>query len=48
MEIKEKELQNLYKKYLKQWKNDHKGIEYKGMSPACFNEWFDCEYTENL
>lgn len=32
-----------YLKYLKDWANSHKEIEYCGMSPACYNEWCDIE-----
>lgn len=30
-----------YLKYLLQWANEHSSMEYKGMSPACFDEFCD-------
>lgn len=33
-------VQNLYRKYVEQWYKDHN----EG-TPACFNEWFDNEYS---
>lgn len=32
---------NHYLKYLLQWANDHSDMKYKGMSPACFDEFCD-------
>lgn len=32
-----------YIEYLKQWAEDHKGDEFRGMSPACWDEWLDME-----
>lgn len=36
----------LYLLYLKSWHNTHKGKAFKGCTPACFNEWCDCELKE--
>ena len=32
--------------YLRVWAMNHNDIEFYGMSPACFDAWFDCEYSE--
>ena len=42
----EKENQWLrYIEYLKSWANDHYGVEYEGMSPACYDEF--CENDDD-
>lgn len=33
-----------YLDYLKEWSENHKKIEFYGMTPACFDEWLDNEY----
>lgn len=43
-----KEVKSLYNKYVKEWKEDHKGSEYKGMEPASFDEWYDNEYLDSF
>lgn len=35
-----------YLEYLKEWALTHSGVEYYGMSPACFDEWSDNEAEE--
>ena len=35
-----------YLDYLREWANSHAGNEHKGMSPACYDEWYDNEYGE--
>lgn len=35
-----------YLKYLREWTNDHAEPAFYGMTPACFDEWLDCEYEE--
>lgn len=37
-----------YDKYVEQWEKDHAGPEFKGMEPACFEEWYDNERCEVL
>ena len=32
-----------YDGYVEKWKKDHAGTEFKGMEPACFEEWCDNE-----
>lgn len=32
-----------YLKYLKKWADEHSGVEYYGMTPACFDEWRENE-----
>lgn len=39
-------LKELYKQYVKSWEKEHDGPEYKGMEPACFDEWYNNEYLE--
>lgn len=34
---------NKYIQYLRQWVNDHEGMQFAGCSPACFDEWLDNE-----
>lgn len=36
----------LYLFYIISWKKSHKRKAFKGCSPACFNEWHDCELQE--
>lgn len=36
----------LYLAYLISWKRTHKGKAFKGCTPACFEEWQDCELKE--
>ena len=48
LDKKSKELKGLYDKYVKEWKEDHKGSEYKGMEPASFDEWYDNEYLDSF
>lgn len=36
-----------YKEYVKEWKEVHKGDEFRGMRPVGFDEWLDNEYTES-
>lgn len=35
-----------YENYLEDWKSDHEGPMYKGMEPACADEWYDNEYEQ--
>lgn len=35
-----------YFAYLKEWMEDHKGVEFYGMSPVSFDEWEGNEYAE--
>lgn len=37
---------NKYIEYLKDWADEHKGVEFQGSSPACFDEWYDNDYVE--
>ena len=37
---------NAYLLYLKEWATEHMGMEYFGMSPACFDEWDSMENEE--
>lgn len=32
-----------YINYLIEWAMEHSGVEYDGMSPACYDEWCDNE-----
>ena len=48
LDIDDPEVKKLYKAYLKEWKADHKGPEFKGMEPADFEEWYDGEYLESF
>jgi len=34
--------------YLREWIENHSRVEFYEMSPACFNEWRDNEYCEEL
>ena len=36
-----------YLNYLMSWIADHHEDEFKGCSPACFDEWLDNEYEED-
>lgn len=36
-----------YIAYLKDWAEDHSSELCKGMSPVCYDEWLDNEYTES-
>lgn len=38
----------LYIIYLIEWKSSHRGKEFKGCTPACFDEWCDCELREMM
>lgn len=38
----------LYIIYLIEWKLSHKGKGFKGCTPACFDEWCDCELREMM
>lgn len=38
----------LYIEYLKQWAEDHSDEECEGMSPACYDEWVDNEFYEDI
>jgi hypothetical protein len=42
----EQALNKAYQKYLRQWYADHKGSEYQGMEPVCFDEFIHNEYLE--
>jgi hypothetical protein len=35
-----------YLQYIRDWIDSHDGPGFYGMTPACFDEWFDCEYHE--
>lgn len=35
-----------YIEYLKSWADSHSGNEYKGQTPASYNEWLDNENEE--
>lgn len=35
-----------YITYLMQWAEDHKDKDFEGMSPACYDEFCDCEDEE--
>ena len=37
-----------YLKYLLDWAESHSKPEFYGMTPACFDEWFDCEFSEDI
>lgn len=37
-----------YLKYLNQWVDEHTEGEFYGMSPACFDEWKENEFTYPL
>lgn len=38
----------LYLIYLVNWYNYHKGPGFKGCTPACYNEWQDCELQDMI
>ena len=38
---------NLYIEYLKDWIKLHEDPAFAGMSPACYDEWLDCEAVEH-
>lgn len=38
---------NAYLLYLKEWSDNHKNLEFFGMSPVCFDEWEDNEAEMN-
>ena len=44
----EQELKKFYNRYKKYWIKTHSGDEYKGMEPACFEEWLDNEYRNRF
>lgn len=46
--MSEKDMWNAYIAYLKSWADEHSGYEFYGMTPACFDEWIDCEYENNI
>ena len=35
-----------YLRYLRNWADTHSEPGFYGMTPACFEEWLDCEYRE--
>ena len=35
-----------YIEYLRNWIKEHEAQENEGMSPACYDEWYDNEYQE--
>ena len=35
-----------YLQYIRDWASSHDGPAFYGMTPACFDEWFNCEYPE--
>jgi hypothetical protein len=35
-----------YLQYLRDWATSHAGSGFYGMTPACFDEWLNCEYPE--
>ncbi len=37
-----------YLQYLSRWIFDHYEEEFRGCSPACFDEWLDNEYEEDV
>lgn len=39
---------NAYIDYLIEWADDHSDPKFKGCSPACFDEFCDCELQEYL
>ena len=34
---------NAYLRYLRSWADFHSDPEFSGMTPACYDEWLDCE-----
>lgn len=38
----------LYIVYLIEWYSAHSGSTFKGCTPACYNEWCDCELADML
>lgn len=38
---------NTYLQYLRDWADLHTEQGYYGATPACFDEWLDCEFQEN-
>lgn len=38
----------LYWIYLIEWRKSHKGPGFKGCTPACYEEWQDCELRDML
>lgn len=40
-ELKKQIILNAYLLYLKEWVDNHSELKDYGMSPACFEEWFD-------
>ena len=36
-----------YFAYLREWMEEHKGVEFYGMSPASLDEWLDQEEGED-
>lgn len=41
-------LQERYCEYLIDWALTHRDAAYEGMTPACFDEWSDCENEEEI
>jgi len=35
-----------YLQYLRDWADSHREIGFYGTTPACFDEWLDCEHRE--
>ena len=35
-----------YLQYLRDWADSHREMGFYGTTPACFDEWLDCEYRE--
>jgi len=38
----------LYQSYLDNWYKEHSDPEYEGMEPACYDEWYDCEFMDYI
>ena len=38
---------NEYLQYLRDWADSHGEPGFYGMTPACFDEWLDCEHCED-
>ena len=39
---------NEYLQYLRDWADSHNKPEFCGATPACFDEWYGCEYQEKV
>ena len=42
----QEEVWGAYVAYLREWAEEHKGVGFCGMSPACFGEWLDNDLAE--